>query len=498
MGMRRMVRVALPATAAATILAACGAQSPHAGTPAAARATVQEGPLSSQVRASGTLEYGSHYTVYSRLSGAFTELPSVGAVIGNGQVIYRVADAPVVLLDGTTPAYRTLAEGDTGADVRQLNADLVALGDATRAQLDPSSDYFSAATAAALERLQGALGVAKTGSLALGHAVFLPAPLRITQVNAALGSSGSSSPGGRTIAATSGPHMEYISYTPATTTPATTTAPPPATTSPTTTTPPTAPATTAPPAAATPPAAPRHPRRHKRRRPSHSGKARGPSGHAPQTPTRGATPSPRARSAKGQAKPPAHGRPGSSSSGPGASGNGAPPQAQAVLAATSTRPEVVVNLTADHLAGVRSGDRVSITLPDGQTTPGVVSGTGTVATLPSGSGPGGGPGSGSGNPSTATIAVYIALERPQDAANLDRVPVQVQITTATVSRALMVPVTALRAGPGGGVAVERVDARGAGELVPVRVGLFDDEDGLAQVISPALAAGEQVALPRSG
>jgi hypothetical protein len=171
-----------------------------------------------------------------------------------------------------------------------------------------------------------------------------------------------------------------------------------------------------------------------------------------------------------------------------------------VLAATSTRPEVVVNLTSGQLAGVRSGDRVSITLPDGHTTPGVVSGTGTVATLPSGGGPGGGGGSGSGtsNPSTATIAVYIALERPQDAGSLDRVPVQVQITTATVLHALMLPVTALRSGPDGGVAVERVDAHGASRLVPVRLGLFDDEDGLAQVISPALAAGEQVALPRSG
>ena len=52
-----------------------------------------------------------------------------------------------MLLYGSTPAYRTLSEGAsasdvTGADVSELNADLVALGYATRAELSPASDYF--------------------------------------------------------------------------------------------------------------------------------------------------------------------------------------------------------------------------------------------------------------------------------------------------------------------------------------------------------------------
>ena len=59
---------------------------------------------------------------------------------------------------------------------RQLNADLVSLGDATKSDLDPSPDYFSAATAAGVEKLQANLGVTQTGSLTLGQAVFLPAP----------------------------------------------------------------------------------------------------------------------------------------------------------------------------------------------------------------------------------------------------------------------------------------------------------------------------------
>ena len=62
-----------------------------------------------------------------------TWLPKVGQVVRQGQVLYRVDEAPVVLLYGATPAYRALAEGATaadvtGADVAQLNHDLVALG----------------------------------------------------------------------------------------------------------------------------------------------------------------------------------------------------------------------------------------------------------------------------------------------------------------------------------------------------------------------------------
>ena len=72
-------------------------------------------------------------------------------------------------------------------DVRQLNADLVALGDATAVELDPGSGYFSAATATALDKLQSSLGLTQTGSLTLGQAVFLPTAAKVTSVSATLG-----------------------------------------------------------------------------------------------------------------------------------------------------------------------------------------------------------------------------------------------------------------------------------------------------------------------
>ena len=81
----------------------------------------------------------------------------------------------------------------SGKDVAELNADLVALGFATGAEIDEHPEYFGAETKAALKALQERLGVkeangVKLGELALGQAVFLPSTaLRITSVSGTLG-----------------------------------------------------------------------------------------------------------------------------------------------------------------------------------------------------------------------------------------------------------------------------------------------------------------------
>jgi peptidoglycan hydrolase-like protein with peptidoglycan-binding domain len=267
-------------------------------------------------------------------------------------VLYEVSGAPVVLLYGKIPAYRSLSEGMTGADVRQLNANLMALGYATKSELDPTSDYFSWETAYALERYQDHLGITETGTLDLGQAVFLPAAARITTISATLG---------------------------------------------------------------------------------------------------------------GQAAP------------------GSP-----ALAATSTGRQVSIALDAADQSDVRVGDHVSITLPNNQVTPGVVSYVGTVATAPP---------STSGGTSTPVITVNVALSDPSATGSLDQAPVQVSITTAAVSGVLVVPVNALVSLAGGGYAVEVVKPGGTRELVPVTLGLFDDAAGEVQVSGTGLQAGQRVVVP---
>lgn len=119
--------------------------------------------------------------------GTFTWLPAGGQVMRQGQRLYSVTNSPVVLLYGPVPVYRSLSAGMTGPDVQQLNSNLVALGDASRADLDPSSDYFSSETTAALGRLQSNLGLPQTGTLPLGQAVFEPSAVRVGNVTATLG-----------------------------------------------------------------------------------------------------------------------------------------------------------------------------------------------------------------------------------------------------------------------------------------------------------------------
>jgi hypothetical protein len=200
--------VVVAAAASGGVFAVSGAkQATAAGQePSLHTATVERGTLSDQISQTGTLTYrarpdGSPYTVFNRARGTYTKLPSSGDQVDCGGVLYRVNNQPVLLLCGSTPAYRSLSEGVSGPDVAELNANLVELSYATRAELNPSSDSFSAATAAALRKLQAKLGEDQSGSLALGQVVFLPESLRIATVSGELG--GSAQPGAQVLSATS-------------------------------------------------------------------------------------------------------------------------------------------------------------------------------------------------------------------------------------------------------------------------------------------------------
>jgi hypothetical protein len=159
----------------------------------------------------------------------------------------------------------------------------------------------------------------------------------------------------------------------------------------------------------------------------------------------------------------------------------------AVMQATSTSRQVVVNLDASEQSEIKIGDQVQITLPNGQTTPGVTSSLGTVASSPASN-------SSSSGPSSPTLPVYIALKHPQAAGNLDQAPVTVEITTGEVSDALFVPVDALLAFSGGRYAVEIIGADGVHKLVAVTLGTFDDAAGNVQ-ITGEVQAGERIVVP---
>ena len=78
---------------------------------------------------------------------------------------------------------------------------------------------------------------------------------------------------------------------------------------------------------------------------------------------------------------------------------------------------------------------MTVTLPDGTTTPGVVSSVGTVATTTSGQ---------QGQGPVTTIPVQVTLTDPGAAGTLDQAPVTVNITTASAKN--------VAGGAGGGAA----------------------------------------------
>ncbi|MEV0468763.1 peptidoglycan-binding domain-containing protein, partial [Streptomyces prunicolor] len=74
--------------------------------------------------------------------------------------MYRVDDDPVVLMYGAVPAYRALRTGEEGADVKELERNLKALGYGGFTV----DDSFTDATADAVKEWQDDQGLDQTGA----------------------------------------------------------------------------------------------------------------------------------------------------------------------------------------------------------------------------------------------------------------------------------------------------------------------------------------------
>ena len=171
------------------------ASATHTGT-----APVVRTNLTNTVQVAGSLGYAGSYSVVNQSAGtAYTALPAVGAIIRRGQRAYEVDGAPVTLFYGSRPEWRALSEGVMpGPDITQLDRNLIALGYGTYLSI---SEYFTAATAYAVELWQQAAGLPVTGTVPLGQIAFAPGPLRITSVIPSLGSP--PQPGSAVLTATS-------------------------------------------------------------------------------------------------------------------------------------------------------------------------------------------------------------------------------------------------------------------------------------------------------
>jgi hypothetical protein len=145
---------------------------------------------------SGTLGYGdSHDLAFGGESrgaegsggGVVTALAAVGTVVDRGGQLGEINGKRVTLLFGQRPMWRNLPDGaNTGADIEQLEANLIALGYGTRATLGPNTTW-SDATTDAVRRWQRATGQEQTGTVSTSAVVFATAAVRVVQQTAVLG-----------------------------------------------------------------------------------------------------------------------------------------------------------------------------------------------------------------------------------------------------------------------------------------------------------------------
>ncbi len=167
-------------------------------------APIESRTLTAQVTGVGVFEAAGTIPVTvaapNGMSGVVTAAPrSVGETVPwCGQAV-EVSGRPVFVLHGTVPAYRDLTEGDSGADVRQLQTALKECG--YRVTVD---GVFGPGTAAAITKLYQVSGhtavtdpaaalaagepagrsssPASAVVVSRGEVVFVPAPPRITNV----------------------------------------------------------------------------------------------------------------------------------------------------------------------------------------------------------------------------------------------------------------------------------------------------------------------------
>jgi membrane fusion protein, multidrug efflux system len=150
---------------------------------AAATAAVTRETLVDRQSFDGTLAHGDPTSITAWGSGVVTGLPEEGTTISRGKALYRLDDKPVTLLYGALPAYRTLRTGVEGADVKQFEANLSALG-YRGFTVDTT---YSSATASAVKDWQEDLGLSETGSVEPSQIVYAAGQVRVDSLTVQAG-----------------------------------------------------------------------------------------------------------------------------------------------------------------------------------------------------------------------------------------------------------------------------------------------------------------------
>lgn len=153
----------------------------------AATTKITKQTLRDEKTVGGQLAYGEPVPLISQAGGTVTWLPATGSTIKRGGTLFKADNTPVTLLYGAMPAYRPLAAGAGGADVKQFEQNLRALG----YRGFTVDDEYSGSTAAAVKKWQKALHREQTGVVAPADIAYATGPIRVEETLTRLGSPGS-------------------------------------------------------------------------------------------------------------------------------------------------------------------------------------------------------------------------------------------------------------------------------------------------------------------
>lgn len=131
----------------------------------------------------GTLGYGDPVAVHALGIGSLTWIAAEGSTVVRGEPLFKINEEPVITLYGAVPMYRPLSNFVTGADVRQLQENLAALGYSGFAV---DGNYTQATTTAVLA-WQADLGLTQTGMVEPTQVRFTPGAVRIAEQLAHVG-----------------------------------------------------------------------------------------------------------------------------------------------------------------------------------------------------------------------------------------------------------------------------------------------------------------------
>jgi peptidoglycan hydrolase-like protein with peptidoglycan-binding domain len=168
---------------------------------------------------------------------------------------------------------------------------------------------------------------------------------------------------------------------------------------------------------------------------------------------------------------------------PGAVPNGV------LLKWTATTRVVDVDLDTDYADLVKVGTKATVELPDGTEVEAQVTKIGTPTSKDDAQSGGGDSSSSDG----ATLPVELQIKNQKKLGSYEAAKVDVDLTAEAHKDVLAVPINALVARPGGGYAVEAVEANGV-RYLPVKAGIFSDS--YVEVSGPGIVEGLVVGVPR--